>query len=74
MHAEYHRAGMRFRRRRPPIVELLSAWSDGPPPELPDEPPDDGRTIRWSAGALDGVVARHGERPWRPSAAPRWPS
>jgi hypothetical protein len=52
---------MRFRRRRPPIVELLSGWTDGPPPELPDEPPDDGRTIRWSAGALDGVVARHGE-------------
>ena len=52
---------MRFRRRRPPIVELLSAWADGPPPELPDEPPDDGRTIRWSAGALDGVVSRHGD-------------
>ena len=52
---------MRFRRRRPPIVELLSTWSGGPPPELPDEPPDDGRTIRWSAGALDGVVARHGD-------------
>ena len=52
---------MRFRRRRPPIVELLSDWSGGPPPELPDEPPDDGRTIRWSAGALDGVVARHGD-------------
>jgi hypothetical protein len=52
---------MRFRRRRPPIVELISAWGDGPPPELPDEPPDDGRTIRWSAGALDGVVARHGD-------------
>jgi hypothetical protein len=52
---------MRFRRRRPPIVELLFAWGDGPPPELPDEPPDDGRTIRWSAGALDGVVSRHGD-------------
>ena len=52
---------MRFRRRRPPIVEVISAWTDGPPPELPDEPPDDGRTIRWSAGALDGVVARHGD-------------
>jgi hypothetical protein len=52
---------MRFRRRRPPIVELLSDWSDGPPPELPDEPPDDGRTVRWSAGALDGVVSRHSE-------------
>jgi hypothetical protein len=52
---------MRFRRRRPPIVEMLSTWSDGPPPELPDEPPDDGRTIRWSAGALDGVVSRHGD-------------
>ena len=51
---------MRFRRRRTPIVELIAAWSDGPPPELPDEPPDDGRTIRWTAGALDGVVARHG--------------
>ena len=61
MHANYHRGGMRFRRRRPPIVELLATWSDGPPPELPDEPPDDGRTIRWSAGALDGVVARHGD-------------
>ena len=52
---------MRFRRRRSPIIELLTTWSDGPPPELPDEPPDDGRTIRWSAGALDGVVARHGD-------------
>jgi hypothetical protein len=52
---------MRFRRRRPPIVEVISAWTDGPPPDLPDEPPDDGRTIRWSAGALDGVVARHGD-------------
>jgi hypothetical protein len=52
---------MRFRRRRLPIIELISAWGDGPPPELPDEPPDDGRTIRWTAGALDGVVARHGD-------------
>ena len=52
---------MRFRRRRLPIVEVITGWTDGPPPELPDEPPDDGRTIRWSAGALDGVVARHGE-------------
>jgi hypothetical protein len=50
---------MRFRRRRPPIVEVISGWIDGPPPELPDEPPDDGRTVRWTAGALDGVVARH---------------
>jgi hypothetical protein len=61
MHADYHRAGMRFRRRRPPILEVISAWTDGPPPDLPDEPPDDGRTIRWSAGALDGVVARLGD-------------
>ena len=52
---------MRFRRRRPPIVEVISGWNDGPPPDLPDEPPDDGRTVRWSAGALDGVVARHGD-------------
>jgi hypothetical protein len=52
---------MRFRRRRPAILEVISAWTDGPPPELPDEPPDDGRTIRGSAGALDGVVARHGD-------------
>ena len=52
---------MRFRRRHPPIVEVISAWADGPPPDLPDEPPDDGRTIRWSAGALDGVVSRHGD-------------
>jgi hypothetical protein len=26
---------------------------------LPDEGPSDGRTIRWGAGALDGVLARH---------------
>jgi hypothetical protein len=30
---------------------------------LPDEGPDDGRTIRWSAGALDGVMSRSGESP-----------
>ncbi|HEY7599933.1 MAG TPA: hypothetical protein VH741_08400, partial [Candidatus Limnocylindrales bacterium] len=40
-------------------MEVISAWNDGPPPDLPDEPPDDGRTVRWTAGALDGVVARH---------------
>ena len=51
----------RFERRRPPILEVISAWDDGPPPALPDEGPDDGRTIRWGAGALDGVVARDGE-------------
>lgn len=40
-------------------MDVISGWTDGPPPELPDEPPDDGRTVRWTAGALDGVVARH---------------
>jgi hypothetical protein len=44
-------------------VELISGWTDGPPPDLPDEPPDDGRTVRWSAGALDGVFARHTDAP-----------
>jgi len=52
---------MRFRRRRPPIFEVISTWTDGPPPDLPDEPPDDGRTVRWTAGALDGVMARHAD-------------
>jgi hypothetical protein len=51
----------RFTRRRPPILEVITTWIDGPPPALPDEGPDDGRTIRWSAGALDGVLSRHGE-------------
>jgi hypothetical protein len=51
----------RFTRRRPPILEVIAAWADGPPPALPDEGPDDGRTIQWSAGALDGVLSRHGE-------------
>jgi hypothetical protein len=50
----------RFERRRPPILEVIAAWADGPPPTLPDEGPDDGRTIRWGAGALDGVFAREG--------------
>jgi hypothetical protein len=40
-------------------MEVISGWTDGPPPDLPDEPPDDGRTVRWTAGALDGAVARH---------------
>jgi hypothetical protein len=52
----------RFERRRPPILEVIAGWDDGPPPALPDEGPDDGRTIRWGAGALDGVVARDGAR------------
>ncbi len=51
---------MRFRPRQPSILELISEWADGPPPSLPDEPPDDGRTVRWGAGALDGVAGRHG--------------
>ena len=29
----------RFRRMPPPILELISEWSDGPPPRLPDGPP-----------------------------------
>ena len=49
----------RFERRRPPILEVIAGWTDGPPPALPDEGPQDGRTIRWGAGALDGVLARH---------------
>jgi hypothetical protein len=51
----------RFQRRRPPILDVIAAWDDGPPPALPDEGPDDGRTIRWGAGALDGVVTRDGD-------------
>jgi hypothetical protein len=51
----------RFDRRRPPILEVIAAWDEGPPPALPDEGPDDGRTIRWGAGALDGVVTRDGD-------------
>jgi hypothetical protein len=50
----------RFERRRPPILDVIAAWQDGPPPALPDEVPDDGRTIRWGAGALDGVTACDG--------------
>jgi hypothetical protein len=46
---------------------VIAAWSDGPPPALPDEGPDDGRTIRWSAGALDGVLSRHGESAREPA-------
>jgi hypothetical protein len=49
----------RFERRRPPILEVIAGWTEGPPPVLPDEGPSDGRTIRWGAGALDGVLARH---------------
>jgi hypothetical protein len=51
----------RFERRRPPILEVIAGWDEGPPPALPDEGPDDGRTIRWGAGALDGVVGRDGD-------------
>jgi hypothetical protein len=57
----------RFTRSRPPILEVIAAWTDGPPPALPDEGPDDGRTIRWSAGALDGVLSRHGESTREPA-------
>ena len=53
----------RFARRRPPIFEVIARWDEGPPPALPDDGPDDGRTIRWSAGALDGVMSRAGESP-----------
>jgi len=49
----------RFERSRPPILEVIAGWTEGPPPALPDEGPQDGRTIRWGAGALDGVLARH---------------
>jgi hypothetical protein len=51
----------RFERARPPILEVIAAWQEGPPPVLPDEAPDDGRTIRWGAGALDGVQSRDGD-------------
>ena len=34
---------------------------------MPDDGPDDGRTIRWSAGALDGVLSRHGESTREPA-------
>jgi hypothetical protein len=57
----------RFSRRRPPILEVIAEWTEGPPPALPDEGPDDGRTIRWSAGALDGVLSRHGESTREPA-------
>jgi hypothetical protein len=57
----------RFARRRPPIFEVIARWNEGPPPALPDEGPDDGRTIRWSAGALDGVLSRHGESTREPA-------
>jgi hypothetical protein len=49
----------RFERSRPPILDVIAGWTEGPPPALPDEGPQDGRTIRWGAGALDGVLARH---------------
>jgi hypothetical protein len=29
---------MRFQRRLPPILEVIEAWSDGPPPRLPNGP------------------------------------
>jgi hypothetical protein len=57
----------RFERRRPPILDVIAGWQEGPPPALPDEAPDDGRTIRWAAGALDGMVARD-DRPAREPA------
>jgi hypothetical protein len=57
----------RFSRRRPPILEVIAGWTEGPPPALPDEGPDDGRTVRWSAGALDGVLSRHGESAREPA-------
>src|SRR3954453_6391553 len=49
----------RFERSRPPILEVIAGWTEGQPPALPDEGPQDGRTIRWGAGALDGVLALH---------------
>ena len=57
----------RFSRRRRPILDVIAGWTDGPPPALPDEAPDDGRTVRWSAGALDGVLSRHGETAREPA-------
>jgi hypothetical protein len=57
----------RFERRRPPILEVIAGWTDGPPPALPDEGPQDGRTIRWGAGALDGVLARHADSAREPA-------
>jgi hypothetical protein len=59
----------RFERRRPPILEVIAAWTDGPPPALPDEVAHDGRTIRWGAGALDGVLARHSDAAREPARA-----
>jgi hypothetical protein len=38
---------------------VIAGWTEGPPPALPDEEPSDDRTIRWGAGALDGMLARH---------------
>ncbi len=59
----------RFERRRPPILEVIAGWTDGPPPALPDEEPQDGRTIRWGAGALDGVLTRHSDAAREPARA-----
>jgi hypothetical protein len=36
---------------------------------LPDEGPHDGRTIRWGAGALDGVLTRHSDAVREPARA-----
>jgi hypothetical protein len=48
---------------------VIAAWTDGPPPALPDEGPQDGRTIRWGAGALDGVLTRHSSAAREPARA-----
>src|SRR4051794_8925933 len=61
----------RFERRRPPILEVIAGWAEGPPPALPDEGPQDGRTIRWGAGALDGVRARHADPAREPARGAR---
>jgi hypothetical protein len=50
---------------------VIAGWTEGPPPALPDEGPQDGRTIRWGAGALDGVRARDGDSAREPARGAR---
>lgn len=46
---------------RAPILPFVCDWlakgEGGDPPELPDEPASDPEEIRWSAGAMDGVLS-----------------
>jgi hypothetical protein len=42
------------------ILALIRAWpADADALELPDEPPFDPSELRWAAGAVEGLVARH---------------